>query len=160
MIAHIELIFPSLWFTCLYRSVAFKVWMNWFFLSLPYFYFRNRMLNKKNALVVVAIDFGTTYSAFAYSFRDEYKKNHSKIYSNKPWASDHALTQKTPTAILLDKDGKYVCFGYIAEQRYAELLEEEPEATEKHYLFNRFKMVLYQEETSQVKKPRRVSRLN
>jgi hypothetical protein len=38
---------------------------------------------KKNALGVVAIDFGTTFSGYAYSLCEEYKKDQSKIYINK-----------------------------------------------------------------------------
>ena len=55
------------------------------------------MANKKqDALVVVGIDFGTTYSGYGYSFRDEYNKAHSIIYSNSDWMSgDGLVTTKT-----------------------------------------------------------------
>jgi molecular chaperone DnaK (HSP70) len=67
---------------------------------------------KRDALVVVGIDFGTTYSGYGYSFRDEYKKDHSKIYCNTDWKSgDGLVTTKTPTVILFDENGKFQSFG-------------------------------------------------
>jgi molecular chaperone DnaK (HSP70) len=67
--------------------------------------------------VVVGIDFGTTYSGYGYSFRDEYKKDHSKIYCNTDWKSgDGLVTTKTPTVILFDENGKFQSFGYEAEE--------------------------------------------
>jgi hypothetical protein len=58
---------------------------------------------KQHALVVVGIDFGTSYSGYGYSFRDGYKKDHSKIFSNSDWKSgDGLLTTKTPTVILFE----------------------------------------------------------
>jgi hypothetical protein len=63
-----------------------------------------------------AADFGTTYSGYGYSFRDEYKKDHSKIYCNTDWKSgDGLVTTKTPTVILFDENGKFQSFGYEAE---------------------------------------------
>lgn len=105
------------------------------------------MGRKQNALVVVAIDFGTTYSGYAYSFRDEYKKDHTKIYSNENWQSgDGLITAKTPTAILFDEDGNLDSFGYDAERTYSELLEG---GDAKGYsYFSRFKMKLFQDESA------------
>ena len=36
-------------------------------------------------LVVAAIDFGTTYSGYAYTFNEDYKDNHTKV-------TDHTYT--------------------------------------------------------------------
>ena len=102
---------------------------------------------KQDALVVVGIDFGTTYSGYGYSFRDEYKKDHSKIYCNTDWKSgDGLVTTKTPTVILFDENGKFQSFGYEAEEAYTQLLED-GEADGYSY-FSRFKMKLFQEEDS------------
>jgi hypothetical protein len=68
---------------------------------------------KQNALVVVGIDFGTTYSGYGYSFRAEYKNDHSTISSDSDWKSgDGLVTIKTPTVILFDENGKFQSFGY------------------------------------------------
>lgn len=39
------------------------------------------MSRYKTKLIVAAIDFGTTYSGYAYSFRDEYQKDPLKVFS-------------------------------------------------------------------------------
>jgi len=105
------------------------------------------MEKKKHALVVVGIDFGTTYSGYGFSFRDEYKRDHSKISSNSDWKSgDGLVTTKTPTVILFDENGKFHSFGYEAEEAYTRLLED-GEADGYSY-FSCFKMKLFQGEDS------------
>ncbi|XP_062588783.1 heat shock 70 kDa protein 12A-like [Saccostrea cucullata] len=74
--------------------------------------------------VVCAIDFGTTYSGFAYSMRTDYERNPLEIKSNPVWFNEEAGTLKTPTCILFDKSGKFHSFGYDAERKYASLAEE------------------------------------
>ena len=102
---------------------------------------------KRDALVVVGIDFGTTYSGYGYSFRDEYKKDHSKIYSNSDWKSgDGLITTKTPTVILFDENEKFHSFGYKAEAAYSRLLEDDK--ADGYSYFSRFKMKLFQDEDS------------
>ena len=102
---------------------------------------------KQNALVVVGIDFGTTYSGYGYSFRDDYKKENSKIYSNSDWKSGDGLaTTKTPTVILFDENGKFQSFGYEAQEAYTRLLEEQK--ADGHSYFKTYKMKLFQDEDS------------
>ena len=102
---------------------------------------------KQEALVVVGIDFGTTYSGYGYSFRDEYKNDHSKIFSNTDWKSgDGLVTTKTPTVILFDKNGKFQSFGYEAEEAYTRLLEDDK--ADGYSYFSSFKMKLFQDEDS------------
>lgn len=38
------------------------------------------MSGYKTKLIVAAIDFGTTYSGYAYSLKDEYKKDPMKVF--------------------------------------------------------------------------------
>jgi molecular chaperone DnaK (HSP70) len=102
---------------------------------------------KQDALVVVGIDFGTTYSGYGYSFRDEYNNDHSKIFSNSDWKSEDGLvTTKTPTVILFDENGKFQSFGYEAEEAYTRLLEDG--GADGHSYFSSFKMKLFQDEDS------------
>ena len=89
--------------------------------------------------VVVAIDLGTTYSGYAFSFRD----NPLRISSNKAWSagSGDLISHKSPTCVLLKPDKQFDSFGYVAESNYAELTD-----ANKHtdwYFFRRFKMMLY-----------------
>ena len=106
------------------------------------------MEKNKHPLVVVGIDFGTTYSGYGFSFLDEYKKDHSKIYCNSDWKSgDGLVTTKTPTVILFDENGKFHSFGYKADETYSRLLED-GEADGYSY-FSCFKMQLFQGDDSE-----------
>ncbi|XP_060600928.1 heat shock 70 kDa protein 12A-like [Ruditapes philippinarum] len=101
------------------------------------------MSGYKTKLIVAAIDFGTTYSGYAYSFKDEYKKDPSKIFANNSWSDGTSMrTSKAPTVILFDNKGKFNSFGYDAETKYAELSEDEEHIGWKY--FRCFKMKLYE----------------
>jgi len=97
-----------------------------------------------SALVSAAIDFGTTYSGYAYSLRDDPEK----IYTNKGWVTDQLISFKTSTCVLLDPQKQFHAFGYDAENKYVELAEND-----KHQgwlLFRRFKMILHNKTVSQI----------
>ena len=89
-----------------------------------------------------AIDFGTTYSGWAYLFLHDYKSNPTNAIV-RHWNSgtDSLITEKTPTCALIAPDGKtLVGFGYEAEDKYQKLVEN---CTHKqYYFFKRFKMAL------------------
>lgn len=70
---------------------------------------------------IVALDFGTTYSGYAYSFKSN-TTNSLKIHVNQSWKSGYRqfLTLKAPTCILLDINTELQCFGYYAENGYAD----------------------------------------
>ncbi|GFO47586.1 heat shock 70 kda protein [Plakobranchus ocellatus] len=87
--------------------------------------------------IVAAIDFGTTFSGYAYSFAS----NKQAIHVNKNWGQTQGfLLHKTPTCLLLKSDGQFDAFGFEAVSKYNELTEEEACA---YYYFDRFKMKLY-----------------
>ncbi|CAG2225148.1 unnamed protein product [Mytilus edulis] len=110
---------------------------------------------KGNALIVVALDFGTTYSGWAYSVRQDFKENRSDIKTKGGWKSgDGLVTDKTPTVVLFTPENKFHSFGYDAESKYAELVDDN-KATDWKY-FKRFKMTLFSDETSQAR--RKISR--
>lgn len=94
-------------------------------------------------LVVAAIDFGTTYSGYAFSFRHEYEKDRMNIFANTAWSASGAglMSWKTPTTLLLQKNQTFDSFGYDAEERYDELIDNENE--KGWYYFRRFKMLLH-----------------
>ncbi|XP_030296900.1 heat shock 70 kDa protein 12A isoform X1 [Sparus aurata] len=88
--------------------------------------------------VVVAIDFGTTSSGYAYAFT----KEPECIHTMRRWeGGDPGVSnQKTPTTILLTPDRKFHSFGYAARDFYHDLDPSES----KHWLYlEKFKMKLH-----------------
>lgn len=94
------------------------------------------------SLLVAAIDFGTTFSGYAFSFLHEYKSDPLKI-STATWTagSGGCLSLKNSTCVLFDQTGNFHSFGYEAEDKYSDLALED----EHHdwFYFRRFKMMLY-----------------
>ncbi|XP_029496592.1 heat shock 70 kDa protein 12A isoform X2 [Oncorhynchus nerka] len=89
-------------------------------------------------IVVVAIDFGTTSSGYAYAFT----KEPECIHTMRRWeGGDPGVSnQKTPTTILLTPDRKFHSFGYAARDFYHDLDPTES----KHWLYlEKFKMKLH-----------------
>ncbi|CAH1263874.1 HSPA12A [Branchiostoma lanceolatum] len=92
-------------------------------------------------LLVAAIDFGTTFSGYAFSFTS----NEDNIIMNKNWGSESGfLAHKTETSVLLTPEGEFKAFGSEASKTYADL--EEGDAA-RHYYFHRFKMKLHTEKS-------------
>lgn len=94
-------------------------------------------------MLVAAFDFGTTYSGYAYSYRDI----PSFVQANQPWTdgAGNITTVKTPTCVLLTPGREFHSFGYEAEDMYRNLAKED-----KHHgwlFFRRFKMLLHNCET-------------
>jgi len=97
----------------------------------------------RTRLFVAAIDFGTTYSGYAFSSKDGFKQEPLKVVSNVWNAGTRSLiSHKAPTALLLNPDKTFKAFGYEAENQYIELSEEDKDV-QKYYYFHRFKMVLH-----------------
>ena len=94
-------------------------------------------MDEDNYLLVVAIDFGTTFSGYAFSF----KTKPNDIRMNKSWGADLGFqSYKTPTSVLVNPQGKFEAFGFEAEKRYADL---EDTVADKYALYEKFKMKLY-----------------
>ena len=94
--------------------------------------------------VVAAIDFGTAFSGFAFSFN--HRDGNDDIYMNREWGSAQGYsTLKTPTCLLLNPRKKFVKFGFEAAEKYAEL---EDANDQTFYCFDRFKMMLHGSEVS------------
>ncbi|XP_060065910.1 heat shock 70 kDa protein 12A-like [Ylistrum balloti] len=92
--------------------------------------------------LVVALDFGTTNSGYAFSTKHDYSISPLSM-SAVSWGAGTARlqSQKTPTCILFDKNKTFDSFGYKAEDKYSDLsLDEEHD---DWYFFRRFKMELY-----------------
>ncbi|KAL9960020.1 hypothetical protein ACROYT_G033410 [Oculina patagonica] len=99
---------------------------------------------RSSYVAVVAIDFGTTYSGFAFSFIKDQGKD--SIFMNREWANEQGgRTSKTPTCLLLNSDLSFDSFGYEAVEKYAGLQDD---CNEGEYLFfQHFKMALHNDET-------------
>ncbi|XP_061601129.1 heat shock 70 kDa protein 12A isoform X4 [Cololabis saira] len=96
------------------------------------------MQSGPSCVVVVAIDFGTTSSGYAYAFT----KEPECIHTMRRWeGGDPGVSnQKTPTTILLTPDRKFHSFGYAARDFYHDLDPSES----KHWLYlEKFKMKLH-----------------
>ncbi|XP_062582261.1 heat shock 70 kDa protein 12A-like [Saccostrea cucullata] len=94
--------------------------------------------SKSGKLFVAAIDFGTTYSGYAFSLKHDW----TKVLTNV-WSGGSLVSNKAPTSLLLKNDYSEVLFGYEAEDRYSELSSENKH--QDFYFFQRFKMILHED---------------
>lgn len=86
--------------------------------------------------LVVAVDFGTTYSGYAFSIGNRDKQ----IYMMKQ-PTGGAGDQKIPTCLLLQPDHRFHSFGRSAQDHYYNQLSEEEQSSWLY--FERFKMTLH-----------------
>jgi hypothetical protein len=93
-------------------------------------------------LLVAAIDFGTTYSGYAFSTRIDFTRDPTKAYL-KQWVdpSSGMMYNKTSTCVLFTKDKIFSKFGFEAEAKYLDLMMDNEH--KEWYFFRRFKMCLY-----------------
>ena len=91
--------------------------------------------SQSTRLFVAAIDFGTTYSGYAFSSKADWAK-----VQTPTWAGGNMMSFKAPTAVLLNSDKSFNCFGYEAETKYSELAGEKKH--DDYFYFHRFKMNL------------------
>ena len=94
------------------------------------------------SIIVVAIDFGTTFSGYAFAIRNDYKVDPMRVSGNH-WqtGSQPGLSLKTPSCILFDPTQKFHSFGSDAEDKYTDLAQEDQHIG--WFYFKRFKMQLY-----------------
>ena len=100
------------------------------------------MAQTGHALVVAAIDFGTTFSGYAFSFRHEFETDPLRVNSSQ-WSTGSrvSISLKTSTCVLFGPDRRFHSFGFEAEDKYSDL-SYDGEHTAWYY-FRRFKMLLY-----------------
>lgn len=91
-------------------------------------------------LFVCAIDFGTTYSGYASSTRQDVGDIFCPNWNSASTCTT-LISHKAPTTVLLDAKKNFIAFGFDAETKFLEFAEEE-EANNLYY-FRRFKMILY-----------------
>ena len=112
-----------------------------------------RPLDAGRHLVVVAIDFGTTFSGYAFSFVPEpgttppptdgesYTRD-GPIHMMRRWEGGDpgVINQKTLTALLLNPEGQFQAFGFTARNFYHDL---DPTEAQRWMYFDKFKMALH-----------------
>uniref|UniRef100_A0A3B4YFI2 Heat shock protein family A (Hsp70) member 12A.2 n=1 Tax=Seriola lalandi dorsalis TaxID=1841481 RepID=A0A3B4YFI2_SERLL len=87
---------------------------------------------------IIAIDFGTAYSGYAYTVTSKEDQIDPVL---KSWGKELGLeTPKTPTCILFNEEEEFLNFGYEAKTAYINMRGEE---AKNHYFFEAFKMALY-----------------
>ncbi|XP_069488364.1 heat shock 70 kDa protein 12B isoform X2 [Ambystoma mexicanum] len=88
--------------------------------------------------VVVAIDFGTTSSGYAFSF----SKDPEAIHMMRKWEGGDpgVANQKTPTSLLLTPEKNFHSFGYTARDYYHDL---DPEEAREWLYLEKFKMKIH-----------------
>lgn len=94
-------------------------------------------MDSDKIILVVAIDFGTSGSGYAFSFRHEFANNPLNI-STYEWTGS---AYKTPSSILIKSDFTFDSFGDEAEDRYKDLCDNGEE--KDLYFLQCFKMQLY-----------------
>ncbi|XP_045600464.1 uncharacterized protein [Procambarus clarkii] len=92
--------------------------------------------------VVVAIDFGTTYSGYAFSFT----RDPDSVHMMKKWEGGDpgVQNQKTPTIVLLTPEGAFHSLGFTARDTYHDL---DPRDAKRWLYFDKFKMVLHDDQS-------------
>ncbi|XP_058941886.2 heat shock 70 kDa protein 12A [Pocillopora verrucosa] len=94
-------------------------------------------------VAVVAIDFGTTYSGFSFSFYGN--RGEGGIHMNREWGNEEGRsTLKTPTSILLSPKLEFDSFGYEADDKYVHLKNG---VDKEYYYLKHFKMELHKSKT-------------
>ncbi|XP_052265980.1 heat shock 70 kDa protein 12B-like [Dreissena polymorpha] len=92
--------------------------------------------------LVVAIDFGSNRSGYAWQFRTDFERDRLDIHINTKWPEGGLCCYKTLTALLLKPDQSVAEFGFRADKRFSTIKEEESD-WENWYFFRGFKMMLY-----------------
>ncbi|KAL4230277.1 hypothetical protein ACF0H5_010662 [Mactra antiquata] len=96
--------------------------------------------------LVVAIDFGTTYSGYAFQRKEIFIQNPLQIHINQLGNREQRLSYKTPSCILFDPRANFHSFGIDAINKYNDLVLDDREAAGEWYFFKQFKMLLYNEQ--------------
>lgn len=99
---------------------------------------RLRLNSLQSYVAVAAIDFGTTYSGYAYAFTRDPENIHLMNQRMVGHRSGYGVQQ--PTVLLLNGRGEFHSFGYEAQEFYHDLDEEE---SGRWLYFEKFKMELH-----------------
>lgn len=90
--------------------------------------------------LVVAIDFGTACSGYAYASSLKPDAIHLMRRVDSAPKDGGASRCKVPTALLLTEHEEFVAFGYEARDTYSDMY---PEEQQRYLFFEKFKMKLH-----------------
>lgn len=90
--------------------------------------------------IVIAIDFGTSRSGYAYAFTNE-----KRIYSRTEWPRQPEAYPKTLTQLLYSPDKKVIAWGFDARYKLAEVRNEHN--FRDYDFFSQFKMRIHKSES-------------
>jgi hypothetical protein len=98
----------------------------------------SKKTENSNYIVLVAIDFGTTHSGYAYA----YLNSPNEIHLMKRWSDGETRFSsfKVPTTLLMSPSGDFHSFGYQAIEFYNDL---ESGQSKEWSFFEKFKMSLH-----------------
>lgn len=113
-------------------------------------------------MYVAGIDFGTTFSGLAFSWKDDWLRVHLEWSTSHQWASS-----RSPSVLLLNPDKSFLAFGYQAQNVFIDLREDSTSDSDSsdsdsqeetgnaakenwrnYYYFHDFKMLLLNENVS------------
>ena len=97
--------------------------------------------DEDNYLLVAAFDFGTTYSGYAFSFRDGIPRGAQFKHDS---SLEYHAPARTSTCVLLTPQKEFHSFGFEAESNYVERTEED--IHHGWLFFRNFKMLLHNNE--------------
>ncbi len=97
-------------------------------------------VNDKSLRVVIALDFGTSRSGYAYAFINE---KEPKLHFE--WPAQAVPYEKTATHLLYTPTKDVESWGYSARQRLAQLRRDRK--AKKYHFFQNFKMALHEKKT-------------
>ena len=134
---HINTIKPQTTFTI----VVIVYYISTFIKQLTFIFPASLRPGHRTGVSYVAIDFGTTFSGYAFAFGKD------DMYMNKNWGAEAgAESFKTPTCVLTKLyRGKheFLGFGYNAQKQYAES-QDGQDGSALLCLFDKFKMKLHE----------------
>lgn len=98
------------------------------------------MAEAPSCYIVAAIDIGSYSSGYAYSFISD----PMKIATTMFYASEGLLTNKTPTCVLLNPRGHFDSFGFEAEDKFTDLVDDQEDTG--WMFFQSYPLTLYNSE--------------
>ncbi len=107
-------------------------------------------VNGKTLRAVIAIDFGTSRSGYAYAFikeEDPERASKEEPQPNFDWPEQPIPSEKTATYLLYSPEKCVEAWGYVARQRLAQLRWKDRAKSREYHFFSNFKMALHEKKT-------------
>lgn len=96
-------------------------------------------------ICVAAIDFGATFTGYAFMCRGKEDKLDMENIEGREWHADRWMRQKTQTSVLFDEHEVFYNFGYPAESFYSDQFDIKDHNMDKWHFFQNLKMDITEE---------------